>query len=41
MLYEVITEILGTYPEGKIRVMQLELGDLDSVRAFATEYKQG
>jgi NAD(P)-dependent dehydrogenase (short-subunit alcohol dehydrogenase family) len=31
-------EILKAVPDGKIRVMQLDLGDLDSVRSFATAF---
>jgi NAD(P)-dependent dehydrogenase (short-subunit alcohol dehydrogenase family) len=34
------SEILKTVPEGKISVMQLELGDLGSVREFATALKK-
>lgn len=33
-------EILRTVPEGKITVMQLDLGDLDSVRDFASTLKK-
>lgn len=34
------TEILKEYPEGKIEVMQLDLGDLQSVKEFAAAYKK-
>ena len=33
-------EILKAVPDGKIKVMQLELGDLDSVRAFARSFHE-
>ncbi len=33
-------EILQAISEGKIRVMQLDLGDLESVRAFASAFKK-
>jgi len=33
-------EILKDIPEGKIEVMQLDLGDLDSVKSFADAYKK-
>ena len=33
------TEILKAVPDGKIKVMQLDLGDLESVRSFATVFK--
>ncbi len=32
-------EILKEYPRGKIKVMQLDLGDLASVKSFASEFK--
>jgi NAD(P)-dependent dehydrogenase (short-subunit alcohol dehydrogenase family) len=34
------TEILKEIPGGKIRVMMLDLGDLESVRSFATSFKK-
>lgn len=37
---EAKTEILKESPEGKIKVMQLDLGDLESVRNFASEFKK-
>ena len=37
---EARTAILNDVPDGKIRVMQLDLGNLVSVRAFATEFKK-
>jgi NAD(P)-dependent dehydrogenase (short-subunit alcohol dehydrogenase family) len=33
-------EILEHFPEGKIQVMQLDLGDLESVRSFVASYKE-
>ncbi len=33
------SEILKYYPEGKIKVMPLDLGDLESVRNFASAFK--
>ncbi len=33
-------EILKAIPEGKIKVMQLDLGDLESVRNFASAFKK-
>ena len=33
------TEILKAVPDGKITVMQLDLGDLESVRSFAAAFK--
>ncbi len=35
---EARTDILKSNPEGKIRVMQLDLGDLESVRSFASAF---
>src|SRR6056297_1743243 len=32
-------EILKSVPQGKVSVMQLDLGDLDSVRSFAEKFK--
>ncbi|MFH0758439.1 MAG: oxidoreductase [Bacteroidota bacterium] len=37
---EARTAILKDLPEGKIRVMQLDLGDLESVRNFTSEFKK-
>jgi NAD(P)-dependent dehydrogenase (short-subunit alcohol dehydrogenase family) len=37
---EARTAILQAVPEGKIQVMQLDLGDLESVRAFAADFKK-
>lgn len=37
---EARTEILKAIPGGKIKVMQLDLGDLDSVRSFATAFRE-
>jgi NAD(P)-dependent dehydrogenase (short-subunit alcohol dehydrogenase family) len=37
---EARTAILQAIPEGTIRVMQLDLGDLESVRAFASDFKK-
>jgi len=37
---EARTEILMAVPGGKIKVMQLDLGDLDSVRSFATTFRK-
>jgi NAD(P)-dependent dehydrogenase (short-subunit alcohol dehydrogenase family) len=37
---EARAEILKSIPDGMIHVMQLDLGDLDSVRNFATTYKK-
>ena len=37
---EARTEILKVIPGGKIKVMQLDLGDLDSVSSFATAFKE-
>lgn len=34
------TEILNDIPEGKITVKQLDLGDLESVRSFAADFKE-
>jgi NAD(P)-dependent dehydrogenase (short-subunit alcohol dehydrogenase family) len=36
---EARAEILKDFPEGKIKVMQLDLGDLDSVRGFVSAFK--
>ena len=36
---EARTEILKAFPEGKIQVMQLDLGELESVRNFAASFK--
>lgn len=36
---EARAEILKAFPEGKIQVMQLDLGDLESVRSFAASFK--
>ncbi len=33
-------EIIKDVPDGKIKVMQLDLGDLESVRSFATAYRE-
>ncbi len=38
---EAKAEILKDTPEGKIEVMQLDLGDLDSVKNFAAAFKSG
>jgi len=35
---EAKSDILKTVPDGKITVMQLDLGDLESVRSFAADY---
>ena len=37
---EARTAILQAVPEGKIQVLQLNLGDLESVRAFAADFKK-
>ena len=37
---EARTAILKDFPEGKIEVMQLDLGDLESVRNFAAAFKK-
>ena len=37
---EARSAILQAVPEGKIQVMQLDLGDLESVRAFAADFKK-
>ena len=37
---EARTEILKDFQEGKIKVMQLDLGDLESVRNFASAFKE-
>ncbi len=37
---EARTEILKAIPGGKIKVMQLDLGDLDSVRSFSTAFRK-
>ena len=37
---EARAEILKAVPEGKIKVMQLDLGDLESVRNFASAFKK-
>ena len=37
---EARTEILKAIPDGKIKVMQLDLGDLGSVRNFATAFRE-
>lgn len=37
---EAKTEILKSNPNGKIKVMQLDLGDLESVRNFASAFKK-
>ncbi|MFO7671034.1 MAG: oxidoreductase [Bacteroidales bacterium] len=37
---EARTEILKDFPGGKIKVMQLDLGDLESVRNFASVFKK-
>jgi NAD(P)-dependent dehydrogenase (short-subunit alcohol dehydrogenase family) len=34
------TAILQAVPEGKIQVMQLDLGDLESVKAFAADFRK-
>ena len=36
---EAKAEILKEFPEGKIKVMQLDLGDLESVKNFASAYR--
>lgn len=36
---QALIEILKDVPEGKIKVMQLDLSDLESVKKFASEYK--
>ncbi|RLD59485.1 MAG: short-chain dehydrogenase [Bacteroidetes bacterium] len=38
---EARAEILKDVPDGKIEVMQLDLGDLESVKNFASEFKLG
>lgn len=38
---EAKAEILKDVPDGKIKVMQLDLGDLESVRNFASAFKLG
>lgn len=37
---EARTEILKAIPDGKIKMMQLDLGDLESVRSFATAFRE-
>jgi len=38
---EAKTAILKNFPDGKIKVMQLDLGDLESVRNFVSAFKLG
>jgi len=38
---EALAEILKDVPDGKIKVMQLDLGDLESVKNFASAFKAG
>ena len=38
---EALAEILKDVPDGKIKVMQLDLGDLESVRNFTSAFKLG
>ena len=33
-------EILKAFPEGKVKVMQLDLGDLESVKSFVSAFKE-
>ena len=36
---EALAEILKDVPDGKIKVMQLDLGDLETVKNFASAFK--